>query len=129
MDRREQLSRKLEDLFLHFRSSMVANPDAEDLYHQGVDSCQFNLIEETIQGSMYFRPMSLERLNTLDRRSDFKEIPFDADDGYPTENDAHGIQDAINEQLYPFVYGFRYEEDLPSADELASWEPVGLVQF
>jgi hypothetical protein len=129
MDQRERVSRKLEDLFLHFRSSMVTNPDAEELHYQGVDSCQFNLIGETNQGSMYFGPMSQERLDTLDRRRDFTEILFEEEYAYPTMNNAHGIQDAINDQLRPFVYEVRYEEDLKKADELGSWEPDELVHL
>ena len=58
MNRRQKLIRKLEELFLHFRGSMVSNFDASDLEGQGVDSCQFDLIEETSRGSMYFQAMS-----------------------------------------------------------------------
>jgi hypothetical protein len=76
---------------------MVANSDADELHFQAVDCCQFNPIEEKIRGGIYFRPMPQKRLDTLDRRPDFKEIPFDEDDSYPTEDPAYLVQDAINE--------------------------------
>ena len=127
MDRREQLSVKLEHLYLYFRSSMVSNFEAEELQRQGVDSRQFSLVEETTWGSMYFRPMSQERLDALDKRPDFDTIPFDEDDSYPNEDDAYMVRDAINEQLLCSKYRAETEEDLWSAYEFTSWEPVGLV--
>jgi hypothetical protein len=33
---------------------MVSHFDASELYYRGVDSGQFNLVEETIRGTMYF---------------------------------------------------------------------------
>ena len=72
MDKREQAIRKLEDLFLPFRSSLVTTPGAEELHYQGIDSCQFDLIAETNHGSMSFRPMSKERLDT-GRRADSQQ--------------------------------------------------------
>ncbi len=84
---------------------MDYNFDASELRCQGVDSCQ------TIRGSMYFAPMSQERLETLDKRPDFKENPFDQENGYPNEGDAHMIQDVINEQLRRSEYKAETEED------------------
>lgn len=76
---------------------------------------------------MYFRPMSQERFDTLDTRPDFKEIPFDEDDGSPTEDDAYMVQGAINEQLSCFKDEVETEQDLRRAYEFTSWKPVGLV--
>jgi hypothetical protein len=75
----------------------IAHLDVDELRFRGLDCCQFKLIEETIRGSMYSRPMPQERLDTLDRRPDFKEIPYDEDDSYPTKDSAYRVQDAINE--------------------------------
>lgn len=108
---------------------MVSHFDASELYHQGVDSGQFNLVEETIRGSMYFQPISQERLDTLDKRPDFKEILFDEDDGYPTEDDCYMIQKTINDQLCRSQYEPETEEDSRRAYEFTSWEPVGLVHL
>jgi hypothetical protein len=127
MNRREQLAAKIEDLFLYFQSSMVSNFDARELHYQGVDSCQFNLIEETNRGSIYFQPMSQERLNTLDERADFKELPFDEDGGWPTEDDALLVHRAIFERLYHYNVGM--EGDLRSVYEFTSWEPIGSVHL
>lgn len=90
---------------------------------------QFNLVEETICGSTYFRPMSQERLDTFDKRPDFKEILFDDDDCYPTEGIAYLIQDAIYEQLFPSEYEAENEEDLKRANGFTPWEPIRSVHL
>jgi hypothetical protein len=109
---------------------MVSTFDASQLLGQDVDSCQFDLVEETSRGSMYFQPMSQERLDTLHKRPDFKEIPFAAeDDGWPSEHDAYWVQDTINEQLDRQKYEPETMEDLWTALEFTSWERVGLVHL
>lgn len=129
MKTREQLFTRLEDLFLHFQSSMVSNFDADDLSHHGVDSCQFNLMEETVRGSMHFRPMSQERLNTLHMQPDFEGILFDRDCGRPIESDSYMVQYAIIDQLFPFLYEIKAEVDSRKADSLISWEEAGSVHL
>ncbi|KAF7505781.1 hypothetical protein GJ744_000452 [Endocarpon pusillum] len=66
MDRRQELFKKVEALFVYFRSSVVSNLPADELHCRAVDICQFNLIEETNRGSMYFQLMSQEHLDTFD---------------------------------------------------------------
>lgn len=108
---------------------MVSNIDANELYDQGVDSCQFSLVEETKWGSTYFQPMSQERVNTLDKRPDFEEIPFHKKDRWPSEDDAHWVRVAITDQLRRQNDEPKEVEDLWSAIESTSWEEVGLVHL
>ena len=129
MNRREKLVRKLEELFLHFRKCMVSNIDANELNDQGVDSCQFNLVEETRSGSMYFQPMSQECMNTLDKRPEFEEISYGEDDSWPSEDDAHWARVAITDQLRRQKDEPKKVEDLWSAIEFTSWEEIGLVHL
>ena len=114
MNIREQLLSKLNDLFLHFRSSMVSNFEADEFQPQGIDGCQFNLIEETTRGSLYL--MSQERLDTL-RRCDFE------DRDYPTGENARTVQDVVYHQLS------ENPVDIRRPYEFTSWERDGLVRL
>lgn len=129
MNRRERLVAKLEELFFHFRGSMISNLDACNLHDKGVDSCQFDLIEETNRGSMYFQPMSQERLDTLDKRPRFEELHFENDDVFPSDNNADEVKSAVYAQLCRFDEEVEFEEDLRSAIEFTSWKQVGLVHL
>ncbi|ERF70369.1 hypothetical protein EPUS_05188 [Endocarpon pusillum Z07020] len=99
MSRREILRGKLQDLFLSVRGSMNPYFSIAYLYDIGVDISQFNIAQETLQGGPYFRPMSQERLSSLDKRPDMYQIPFWEDDRYPSNADAYMVQTAINDQL------------------------------
>lgn len=127
MDRRQEMFKRLEVLFVYFRSSMVSNLQADELHSRGVDICQFNLVEETNRGSKYFRPMLQEHLDTFDMQPPIPRLSFD--DSYPTENDAYVIWRAIYDQLFCLGYPGENEGDILYAYEFTSWKPVGLVQL
>jgi hypothetical protein len=73
--------------------------------------------------------MPQERLDILDWRPDFKKIPYDEDDSYPTEHSAYLVRDAITEELFPFVYKLQTEQGLRRTCEFISWEPIVLVHL
>ena len=121
MTRREQLLDELKDLFLSLRNCLASNFDDAILSEQGIDSCEFDLIEATARGGTYFRPMSQKRLDALNERPDMYKIPFWPDQGHPCIADAYMVHDAINDQLRCS----RDEESLWKAYESTQWEPVG----
>ncbi len=125
---------------------MVSRFDADELRGQGVDSCQFDLVEETKRGSTYFQPMSQECLNTLDKRPDFEKISWDFEssiigktsfgrfssgdgDRWPSENDAHWVRVAITDQLRRQKSVPNVVEDMWRAIDLTPWEEVVLVHL
>jgi len=73
---RKALCTKLQDLFLSVRRSTSPHFATALLSEMGVDTSKFNLIEDTLQGVPYFRPMSQQRLSSLDKRPDMYKIPF-----------------------------------------------------
>lgn len=99
MNKREALRLKLQDLFLAVRSSMSPHFTAALLSEIGVNTSRFDLVEETLSGGPYFRPMSQERLRSIDKRPNMCKIPFWEDRGRPSNSDAYMIQDAIVDQL------------------------------
>lgn len=90
---------------------MVSTFEADKLQFQGVDACQLNLVEETITGSLYFRPMSQELLRLL------------------TEGLALKNCSSIYERLFPSGYEFNTEEGLRRQIKLTTWEPIGLLHL
>lgn len=119
MTRRERLRLKLQDLFLCFRSSMDPHFSAEQLAETGVDAMQFDLVEETLKGGPYFRPMSEECLLSLDKRPDMYRPPFWTDCGFPSNADSYMVREEIMGQLLD-----SRDDDLWSACESSQWEHI-----
>lgn len=120
MSRRELLRGKLQELFLCVRGSMNPHFSIAYLSDIGVDVSQFNIAQETLQGGPYFRPMSQERLSSLNKRPDMYPIPFWEDRRYPSNADAYKVQAAISDQLFS-----SRDDDVWAAYESTQWEPTG----
>ncbi len=99
---------------------MRSNFDAAALSEKGVDSCRFDLKEETIRGGTYFRPMSQERLASLTKRPDMPKMKLDDLIGPGSSSNAYTIKAAINDQLRRS----REYDDMWTAYGTTQWEPV-----
>jgi hypothetical protein len=93
------LSLKLWDIYCAARKQMQPQLSEEKLQSIGIDSLQFDLVEETVHGGPYFHPMSQERLSALDKRPDFKPIGFWEDDGRADGCDSAMVNAALFDQL------------------------------
>jgi hypothetical protein len=89
------------------------------LYERGVDTAEFALTKATLEGGVYFLPMSQERLNSLDKRPPMYEIPF-SPVRYTSEADSYMVQAAIIDQINQSK-----DDDLWKALQHTEWELVG----